>query len=143
MRRRPYASSRSRARGPSAPTEVALRPDRQARSGVNFNLDLDVDASRQPRPSGAAAAEAPSATVSFVEDIVPDARRPRNAPPLGDHRANEMQFAGHADVKWTIGPVDEAHGRKLSWSVTASDECEHDGGESRISIPKSPTSTAT
>jgi hypothetical protein len=41
-----------------------------------------------------------------VNDIVPDRDTPRFAA-INDSMEDELQYAGHADVHWSIGPVDE------------------------------------
>jgi hypothetical protein len=41
-----------------------------------------------------------------VNDIVPDRDTPRFAA-ISDTMEDELQYAGHADVHWTIGPVDQ------------------------------------
>jgi hypothetical protein len=47
----------------------------------------------------------------IIKDIVPDENAPKRAA-IADS-GEEYELAGHAEVEWTIGPIDEAQGRKL------------------------------
>ena len=47
----------------------------------------------------------------MVKDIVPNGDVPRMAS-IND-TGDELQYAGHADVKWTIEPISEDHGRHV------------------------------
>lgn len=78
-------------------------------SGLGFNLDI-----ASVFGGGKKEGQKAEGTVRYglvLEEINPDPNAPQRAA-VGDMQS-EMAFAGHADVKWSIGPIDEAHGRKL------------------------------
>ena len=73
----------------------------------------------------------------IVQDIVPDMNAPKQAA-IGDI-ADEMQFAGHAEVKWTIGPVTDIGGRPIfnsDPSVPPPPPPTDDSLFSRVKLPK-------
>lgn len=50
---------------------------------------------------------------------------------------DEMQFAGHADVQWTIGALDEEQGRRLfAFDEASSKTSDSDSLWSRVRVPK-------
>jgi hypothetical protein len=76
-------------------------------SGMTFDLKIDEIFAEKPK-------EHERGEVRYgliLEDITPDRDAPKRA--AVTEMGNELQFAGHADVKWTIGPVREKPGRKL------------------------------
>jgi hypothetical protein len=79
-------------------------------SGFNFNLDFDTFFSESKTKNE----QKGQVRYSLIlKDIKPAAKG------VGTDRAalsdaqQEMQFAGHADVEWTIGPLMEDHNRKI------------------------------
>jgi hypothetical protein len=78
-------------------------------SALSFNLDLGaLFAGKKPK------AAAQSGEVRYglvVQDIVPDMNAPQRAALTSAQ--SEMVYAGHAEVKWTIGPLEESESRKI------------------------------
>ncbi len=66
----------------------------------------------------------------LVQDIEP-AKNAQKRAALND-TAEEMQYAGHAEVKWTIGPLDEDQGRRIFTEADPTDQ----GITSGLKIPK-------
>lgn len=83
--------------------------------GFKFNLDLKSwfsgDKSGKQTATNAAAAKGGNIRYGLiVEDIVPDLKAPKRAAVGNDQ---ELEYAGHAEVKWTIGPIEEAATRRM------------------------------
>jgi len=77
-------------------------------SGFNFNLDFDTffGESKQKNPN--------SGNVRYsliLKDIQPIKGHDRAA--ISSDLSEDLQYAGHADVEWTIGPLMEEHNRKI------------------------------
>jgi hypothetical protein len=77
-------------------------------SGFNFDLNFDTffGESKQKNPS--------SGTVRYsliLKDIQPNKGQDRAA--ISSDVSEELKYAGHADVEWTIGPLMEEHNRKI------------------------------
>ena len=80
----------------------------QVQKGLSFNLDFSSifqRKSKNARPSG-------QLRYGLVlKDIKPDPRAPKRAA-IGD-MSDDLIYAGHAKVEWTIGPLDEERGRVI------------------------------
>jgi hypothetical protein len=81
---------------------------KKLQNGLNFDLNLGsmfVDTPNEKMKSG-------SVRYGLVlKDIKADPNAPQRAA-ISDS-SDELQYAGHADVEWTIGPLSEAHGRSV------------------------------
>lgn len=81
-------------------------------NGVSFGLNVGQLLGMSKKDQGEQTAQ--RGTVRYgliIKDIVPDENAPKRAA-IADS-GDEYQLAGHAEVQWTIGPIDEAQGRKL------------------------------
>ena len=78
--------------------------------GTGFNFDLNFDSffaeSNQKNPNSGAVRYS-----LILKDIQPAKGHDRAA--VSSDISEEMKYAGHADVKWTIGPLMEEHNRKI------------------------------
>jgi hypothetical protein len=76
-------------------------------SGMKLDLDLSEAFAKQEEKT----AEGELRYGLILEDVTPDPNAPERAAISDIHE--ELQYAGHADVKWSIGPVSEKDKRKL------------------------------
>lgn len=77
-------------------------------SGFNFNLDFDSffgESKSKNEKSG-------NIRYSLILKDIKPAKKGDDRAAISDI-ADEMQYAGHADVEWTIGPLMEEHNRKI------------------------------
>lgn len=77
-------------------------------SGFNFNLDFDSffgESKKKNEQTG-------KVRYSLILKDIQPATKSEDRAAISDV-SQEMQYAGHADVEWTIGPLMEEHNRKI------------------------------
>ena len=80
--------------------------------GLKWNFGLSsLFGKKETAPAQTAAAQGNVRYGLIVQDIKVDENAPKRAA-LSDS-TDELQYAGHAEVQWTIGPMTEEHGRKV------------------------------
>lgn len=90
---------------------------RNLNQGLNFDLNLRSIFQGNSKSSNK------SGAVRYgliLKDIKPDMNAPHRAA-IND-MVNEIEYAGHANVEWTIGPLDEERGRSIYQEPTTADE---------------------
>jgi hypothetical protein len=105
-------------------------------SGLDFDMDLaklfsSSDGGAKPR----------SGKVRYglvLKEIVPDKKAPKRA--ATSAMGHDLEYAGHADVEWTIGPVAEPAGEKLfnlrNYAAVKPEAPKKESLWSRIKLPK-------
>lgn len=105
-------------------------------SGFKFNLDLKSWFTGKSDKEKVAKIEGPKGgNIRYgliIEDIVPNMKSPKKAA-VGD--TQELAYAGHAEVRWTIGPLEEQSGRRMFEPVGSDGLAGEDDVASGIKIP--------
>lgn len=106
----------------AASTKAKTKFDFVSKIGAGFKFNLDIKSLFSRSGAKPSAPVAQSGNVRYgliVEDIVPDLKSPKRAA-LGSSAAEEMKYAGHAEVRWTIGPISESRNAPIFAPVASS-----------------------
>jgi hypothetical protein len=104
---------------------------KKLQSGLNFDLNLGTMLDDTPKE------KVKSGSVRYglvLKDIKADPKAPQRA--AVSDSSDDLQYAGHADVQWTIGPLSEAQGRSVYSPSPTPSASESKGLFGWLRIPK-------